>query len=205
MFPTWDGNIASKAKVVEGWSHLSPAGSPTLSGHSARRSGIKRYARLGWSALALQLFGRWASVAVLGYIEEALCESCPSSNIKEYDSPEFCGAVPDLASRMAAVEDRLVAVSNEQAHSPAALPEAIVPLVVAPVPMRFWVCIDKGRLHERASISWRSPSFTWQTSCGIRFACNYSARAAFSILSEEEASDSGTKKCERCPVPPWAS
>ena len=46
-----------------------------VTGHAMRRSGIKRYVRLGWTTPRCMFVGRWGSAAVMGYIEEAIEES----------------------------------------------------------------------------------------------------------------------------------
>jgi hypothetical protein len=70
LFPTAGGMAPTKAAVIAAWSRLSSR-SLRLRGHSARRSGAKTYARLGWLCYQIQFMGRWASAEVLKYVEEA--------------------------------------------------------------------------------------------------------------------------------------
>eukprot|EP00972_Heterocapsa_arctica_P106513 15689071-Heterocapsa_arctica.AAC.1 len=60
LFPTVGGVAPTKAAVVAAWSRLSSRGAQ-LRGHSARRSGAKTYARLGWECYQIQFMCRWAS------------------------------------------------------------------------------------------------------------------------------------------------
>jgi hypothetical protein len=70
LFPTLGGIAPTKAAVISAWTRLSSRSTP-LRGHSARRSGAKTYARLGWLCYQIQFMGRWASAEVLKYVEEA--------------------------------------------------------------------------------------------------------------------------------------
>ena len=74
LFPTRAGGVASKKSVIEAWQRIAPEGHETLSGHSARRSGAKALARAGWPVEVIMFLGRWASRAVMRYVEEALAE-----------------------------------------------------------------------------------------------------------------------------------
>ena len=73
-----DGPFTKEA-VVKNWQeYLDPLDvNQSISGHSARRSGAKTLAKLGWSLWMIQFFGRWAGEMVRGYVEEAYAElSC---------------------------------------------------------------------------------------------------------------------------------
>ena len=62
--------------LVWGWANRcgkSHAGGKAR-GHSARRFGAKAYARRGWTLWKIQALSRHASMAILGYVEEALTE-----------------------------------------------------------------------------------------------------------------------------------
>ena len=74
LFPAKGGGAATKKQVVNSWQALAPPGHPSLGGHSPRLSGAKRRAPEGWSLTAIQHLGRWASSAVLAYVEEALAD-----------------------------------------------------------------------------------------------------------------------------------
>eukprot|EP00972_Heterocapsa_arctica_P063033 9298949-Heterocapsa_arctica.AAC.1 len=61
--------------MVSAWGMAAPSAARPPSGHSARRSGAKRYARAGYSLWMIQFLGRWESTVVLDYVEEALAET----------------------------------------------------------------------------------------------------------------------------------
>ena len=73
LFPRVDGSRGSKAQLLQAWS-VATAQSKKPLGHSPRRSGVKRYARQGWSVWLIQFMGRWAASTVLEYIEGAMAE-----------------------------------------------------------------------------------------------------------------------------------
>jgi len=88
LFTTVAGGQVKEAALIGAWRALcaaaAQAGAPTPpgsdpnwqkpTGHSARRSGAKLLARLGWALWMIQWFGRWASDAVKGYVEEVWTE-----------------------------------------------------------------------------------------------------------------------------------
>ena len=74
LFATPNGEPLAKAAFVAEWQALAPPGHEQLGGHSARRSGAKWCARLGWPLATTQKVGRWAGSTVLEYVEEALHE-----------------------------------------------------------------------------------------------------------------------------------
>ncbi len=63
------GFTVSKAQVVASWQFLY---GPTITGHSARRSGALQYIRKGWSVAQVAFLGRWKSNIILEYAQEAL-------------------------------------------------------------------------------------------------------------------------------------
>ena len=75
LFPRADGSRASKAQLVQAWG-VATAQSEKPSGRVPRRSGARRYARLGRSVWMIQFMGRWAASTVLEYIEEAEVTAC---------------------------------------------------------------------------------------------------------------------------------
>ena len=65
LFPTYDDKRLSQYNLVKSWA-IKLEGS--ITGHSARRSGAMRYARLGWHIQDIAFLGRWKSSAVFRYI-----------------------------------------------------------------------------------------------------------------------------------------
>ena len=69
------GGPMSKADVVAFYKAVSELAGDTaigISGHSARVTGAMRMAAAGHPAWTIQVFGRWGSAAVLGYVREAI-------------------------------------------------------------------------------------------------------------------------------------
>ena len=70
--------LKKDAELVTGWvehPRIALLDPDDVTGHAMRRSGIKRYVRLGWTTPRCMFVGRWGSAAVMGYIEEAIEES----------------------------------------------------------------------------------------------------------------------------------
>jgi len=91
LFPDEKGRVPKKESVVDGWDRLweqavteeeeekgEEEGRAHITGHSARRTGAKLLTRLLWTVSQVAFWGRWASRAVLGYIEEVYGESSES-------------------------------------------------------------------------------------------------------------------------------
>ena len=69
----------SKAKMIENWKM---ATKPTISGHSARRSGAMEHIRQGLQIQELAFLGRWKSAVVLTYANDAL-QDMPANRMSQ--------------------------------------------------------------------------------------------------------------------------
>ena len=181
LFPTFEGLVPEKAAVIRAWQLFAPPGHPPLGGHSARRSGAKRRARPGWSVLAIQHLGRWASVAVLGYIEEALAELAAgpapvggdASRWEEKDS--WAQPLESISKRVAALKKALGEVKARLSELEAADHSeqegvALVGQQAAPLPERRFLRAERGgKLHREASHQEKLPAYLWVTGCGWSF------------------------------------
>jgi len=93
LFATVGGAPLREATIIGAWQALcakaAAAGAPPPPpggdqgwqkppGPSARRSGAKLLARLGWALWMIQWFGRWASAALKGCVEEVWAEVADS-------------------------------------------------------------------------------------------------------------------------------
>ena len=63
------GNVATKAQVVASWAKVFGM---RVRGHSARRTGALTYIRQGWAIPQVAYLGRWKSIVIYRYAEEAL-------------------------------------------------------------------------------------------------------------------------------------
>lgn len=164
--PTNTGYVPAKCAMIAAWRGLAPEGGEDISGHAARRSGAKALARAGWSVLAIQHLGRWASAQVLEYVEEAYAERAGIS------LGEGAGALPGLEERVRALEAARVA-APVPVPAPLEAEAFAAPAQGAPAGAVTWVVLCDGptrRVHVQASTHPSTPSWAWVTRCGWRFA-----------------------------------
>ena len=179
LFINTEGNMVSKQEVVRAWRSLSISGAG-VTGHSARRSGAKDYARMGWALYRIQYLGRWASSAVLGYVEEAfadamqgltivgaLADSAPLAGLDKANLKDNPG-MQAFSKRIEEVEMKLEqrrlglggegAVGARDAPEPPGKAQSEEDLVVV-----------GSRVHRVLGESLRWPRASWTTACGWRF------------------------------------
>jgi len=172
LFPSKTGDTPTKQMMIDSWQLLAPEGHPRLGGHSPRRSGAKRRARAGWSITAIQHLGRWASSAVLGYVEEALAESVHGASrsfaerTEDWDTP-----LQELTKRLKKVEADITSLRRRDGTAERRAKAAEEALLAAEqaLPERRWLVSDSGKLHREASRSAKLPAYHWQTGCGWAF------------------------------------
>ena len=108
--------------------------------------------------MAIQHLGRWASSAVLGYIEEALAEITPGASGKR----QLVERLEDWGAPLQALEDRLKSVETSlsalRARKSGEGRRFIAPVPESPdrdetLPPRRWILSDVGRLHREASVA----------------------------------------------------
>ena len=167
LFPTPSGGVPAKNAVCEAWSRLSTCG--PLTGHSARRSGAKYYARTGWTLPAIQRLGRWASKQVMKYVEEALSETTVR---------------PTLPA--AALQSRPLALEGSRTAS---LELRISTLEGRDTPYVLGTC----KVHVRLPVPLTTSSVAWQASCGWRFSAG-----TFALLTESQLASCAATRCARC-------
>jgi len=193
LFSTVAGGTPSKAAVVAAWTKLAPA-EVAPSGHTARRSGAKARAREGWSVLAIQHLGRWASNAVLSYVEDALAETPHGHGLDASES----AVVPEWHARVASLEERMGRLVEASGPPPPSRIEAEGDLAREAACDRptdlLVVALPARKAHIRASASLCAPSWAWSTLCGWRFA----GSASFCLLSPEQATLDNTPRCRKC-------
>ena len=206
LFPSIQDKKLSQYNLVKSWA-LKLDGS--ITGHSARRSGAMRYARLGWNIQDIAFLGRWKSSAVFRYIEQAL-QDVPA-NLRAPTSTHATGGQPDaeqirekvikvrevadnnLRDRLTSTEAkfqqldcRLTALEDAKEQGPKMLDYQRGTL---------WA-LSKGRsgrlLHVVKQASWNLPLQDWSTSCGWKFA----KRNVKVELTRNP--DETTRRCEKC-------
>jgi len=209
LFPTRSGSTAAKAAVVRAWQSLAPEGHPLLGGHSARRSGAKRYARRGWTLAAISRHGRWGSSAVLAYVEEALAELLPGAE-RRFEEP----AVEDWGTPLRALEQRIAELELRLGERVQQLQESCPEKILVPVEAqggspaeepalrRRWLVSEAhNKLHrESSSLSGReeAPHF-WRTGCSWTFGRSFERPTGrgFRFIPEEEARAWAGDRCRK--------
>ena len=197
LFPSLSGRTLSKKAMVAGWQRLAPSDHPPLGGHSARRSGAKRLARWGWPTASIQFLGRWASLVVLEYIEEAAAEvpleasgqTLAQKNDLETSAPlalrykdleVFAARLRAVDARLAVLDSALAALKEDdrKVSEQSSLPQLVISLA-------------HKRAHVAATLSFATPAKFWRTRCGWAFANSSDFTLANAIPSE-------IATCDRC-------
>ena len=130
---------------------------------------------MAWSLQTIMHLGRWASAAVMAYVEEALSELAPGAPRKMVETVEdWASPLPALSARVSAVEEKLEALRKKVPRLlPAARKAEVVTqevTVVAPPPDRRWVeATAGGKLHREVSGCAALPAYCWKTGCGWYF------------------------------------
>lgn len=177
----------TKEVMVAAWNKLLMAG---IKGHSPRRSGAMRYVRAGMQIQELAFLGRWKSVAVLRYAEEALREVPANSRLdlppqkKEVETFEVLDVEQkpqwdDVVTKNQ--EDKEEGGISLQDAEPA---RELLVKATTRTPFR--------PAHVVALANWKVPMSEWSTACGWKFATN---PRGFEFLFDEEKSKHRCTKC----------
>ena len=185
LFPSFEDKRLSQYCLVKSWS-IRLEGS--ITGHSARRSGAMRYARLGWHIQDIAFLGRWKSSAVFRYIEQALQDvpanlrappTAPSNQCTSKGTQEVCEKVVtvrevldakvtekvnDAAAKIQQMESRVSSLEESKEQEMLMLEKSKKPL---------WAISNSrsGKLmHLVRQASWSLPLQDWSTGCGWKFA-----------------------------------
>lgn len=188
----------SKAQMVRGWNRDV---APTITGHSARRSGAMRYTRAGLDITTIGFLGRWKSSAVLRYVEEAMSEM-PANTRQEgrrTEAPEKGEDNPVRASneepilRDAHEVEKHVTV-HEKVVKFVKDKEAIV-IPADPEDEDMWAISSHSRgkvAHVVTKASWGLDLDSWQAHCGWHFA------QRFVKVQLVRKPPKKTKVCQKC-------
>ena len=155
---------------------------------------------MGLSLNYIMLLGRWASSAVLGYVEEAISEmTFGSLSAGTALKDDWEQALPALSARIAAMETKMVELrrSLDEGSAARVKTELLVTASSAkeePAPRR-WVRSTRanGRYHREASRRKDAPSWAWCTGCGWRFGLSLH----YEFVTEEEAGRAGPLWCDK--------
>ena len=205
LFPASNGDAPSKNLVIEAWSAgwLNPSGARALSGHSARRTGAKRRAKLGWSLWQIQFMGRWAASTVVDYVEEAMAEvtvdwsaGAGGQDQQEPECSHTSLAIPALSDRVEKLEARL----EEWRNAGKAFDNNSLDMMAPGAEYSAYKVLLTGtRAHKIDSSILEWPRTLWVTSCGWRCGAN----AKIKIFESSKFEKCGTELCGRPGC--WAS
>jgi hypothetical protein len=174
-----------------------------VTGHWIRIGAAQALSRLGMSKWEIQLFGRWGSDAVLGYLQDA-----PLTNLS--------GVVPRLFGRKNLDDILAMGTSSGPGMTPPSnwietlqkklnlsaavvdtLKEAqstgLAALWAAPFELPYVVNLDSGCFHLITSGDHRASPASWTTTCGWRFGLTIRS-ARRQVLSD----DPRTSVCASC-------
>ena len=154
----------------------------------------------------IMLLGRWASSAVLGYVEEAFSEMTfgSLSSASGSDGPgatqgDWEVALPSLSKRMDALEKKLVELRRSLDLGSAQRVQAELGAVAATAreapERRKWLRSTRvnGRYHREASKRKGAPSWAWSTCRGWRFGFS----EHYEWVSEAEAANAALRRCDK--------
>ena len=148
LFPTESGGVCSKESITETLPaaadllevpQSSADGSEVISGHTLRVTGAQGLARLGLDLWAIQLFGRWGTEAVKGYVRLIPLEHVAHLAAHAAKSRELAALVSETTEKgkpTAAVLEKAVAkVLPEWSSTAASLAEPLVVEVITASPL----------------------------------------------------------------------
>ena len=137
LFPDAAGNPCTKQGMVDtvaraaallGLPLRTPDGLPCWTGHSLRVGGAQGLALAGLDSWAIQLLGRWGSLAVLGYIRDA-----PLAGSHAWAAVASDGATPQRLAPSATLEDLVAGCTRVRGAAPRPRGAAASPSTPAPV------------------------------------------------------------------------
>jgi len=172
-----------------------------ITGHSPRVTGAQMMARAGISEWRIQVFGRWGSSAVLGYLRDAIITGAAGAIAREVIQPSLQDVRhslgPDIAAQEVAFERGLRAKSRgndqpapnskflELVRSELAQVRSELSSVAARGVPSTVVCTASGKVHLVANCS--------ATHCGWP----WSARVGSYQIGEADSKDWCRKCCAR--------
>lgn len=180
-----------------------------VTGHFARRSGVKHLARNGAPVASIQWLSRIktqleCSMAVWQYIEDSWAE-CPRADMQMSDVLSTCDLVTAALNKVDRVEEHLKKTEEmleEQLHN-VAPPEWIVlskeelrqEIRKAMRPIAI-ISGRSGKLHVVNAASCVNPNpKMWQTSCGWTW---IDAACQCKLIYEEEEVNEDHERCAKC-------
>ena len=151
----------------------------------------------------IMLLGRWASAAVLGYVEEAMAETTPGFRQQlqlGYDNWEE--ALPTLSKRVAQLEGKLKSHRETASRNLKELQKKFDTAERARTEQakeRRWLIstnpTNPAKLHREASGGAKDrPAWTWICGCSWRFGLSVN----YEFLTPTEAKEWTGRRCDRC-------
>ena len=178
----------TKSTMVAAWNKLLMAG---IKGHSPRRSGAMRYVRAGMQIQELAFLGRWKSVAVLRYAEEALREVPANVRLNASPQKRKVEAIEVIDVEKQPQWENIVTKNQENVgegeitRQDAKPARQLLVKATSRTPFR--------PAHVVALANWKVPMSEWSTACGWKFALN---PKGFEFLFDEEKTKHQCSKCQ---------
>lgn len=167
------GGAASKHLIIKAWCTVFNC---KVTGHSARRTGALRYARLGWAVSQIAYLGRWKSNVVYSYAEEALALVAVNVGVDyQRDKPvvdtetgetsedwksvlkkELKNFKSKVSQEVKASKDMVIFWKDLFEKNAGNLP----PMVLSS---------SSKTVHFNVQCPFSSPPITWKTACGWRY------------------------------------
>ena len=177
-----------------------------VTGHFARRTGVKNLARKGISYSAIQWLARHSSNVTMQYIESAW-EEMPRAELRMQDTMSMNEIVTSVLSRVGEVEETIKQVEEQMTEQMTSLcPTEWMPdsrenlrkeIRSAMIP-KWILSLQSKKLHKacRASCTGQNPRF-WTTECGWRW---FDSVNHCQLVYEEEERESfaDVTECQKC-------
>ena len=194
LCPTVEGKVAAKAQMVSAWRLLKPEDLEDPTGHTARRSGAKHFARRGWVWPAIRFHGRWLSTVVLAYLESAIAETGLGAAFEDDDN-----AIPSLEERIWKIEAALPKFATRKADPAisAELMKQVAENAAAETVAQMeydTVTFESGKVHRLASGTTARPALAWRTRCGRKLVTEKN----FVLNRAHNGCDTTSNRCMRC-------
>jgi hypothetical protein len=173
LFPTRDGNISEKSKVVQtlealasrcGASLVDDLGRRAFGGHSFRISGSRMLASMGLELSKIALLARWASNIIMRYVSEAPLVTLSEDCRRLLDGADSARALDELRSELRKCTDKLTELETR-----VKLSELREPEVKPDSQTRYVLNSISGVWHTSFVCNSRVSPLLWQTKCGWRF------------------------------------
>lgn len=199
----FDVDTLKKAGVIDEGVEIN-----SFTGHSFRRSGVKRLARMGTPLDLIMHLSRHSSAAVHGYIEEAYEESpIEQRKFVEYSASQhqlahLARQRETFAKVVEGLADRLEQSANYVGQD---LDEASIMRIAFKIAQPQLVMnLETKKVRSTSGCSFQGPPLQWATRCGWKWV---GAECQVMYISDQSGLPAVISICDKCQahLPDWAS